>query len=158
MSDVQDCLGVLEYSHNPALNQFLALYRSNLSSLTKGAGDAIFSQCQDPIEIVLILTSIFTIYYNITFPLFLTAADFIIFSETLMFTVGENGRQLCHNVFVINDDILEDTETYTISLTSTDTDVFINNNTASLLIIDENDGNSKFSHLKNSCLFYSIKV
>ena len=58
-----------------------------------------------------------------------------------MFTVGENGRQLCHNVFVINDDILEDTETYTISLTSTDTDVIINNNTASLLIIDENDGN-----------------
>ena len=58
-----------------------------------------------------------------------------------MFTVGENGRQLCHNVFVFNDDILEDTETYTISLTSTDTDVIINTNTASLLIIDENDGN-----------------
>ena len=82
------------------------------------------------------------------FPLIHTAADFFPFTETLIFTEGESGRELCHNILINNDDILEETEIYNISLTSTDTDVTINDNTASLMIIDQIDGN--FLHLEST--------
>ena len=57
-----------------------------------------------------------------------------------MIAVGVSGRQFCHNITVIDDDILEGLETYTVSLTSSDTDVVINTATASLVILDEMDG------------------
>lgn len=58
----------------------------------------------------------------------------------LTFSVGESGRELCHNVSINDDNILEDTETYTIILSSQDTDVIIQDSMANLIIIDEVDG------------------
>ena len=73
-------------------------------------------------------------------PLFLTASDFENASRSLTFSLGESGRELCHEISVIDDEVLEDAETYTVSLTSTDDDVAIAVTTASLIILDETDG------------------
>ena len=70
----------------------------------------------------------------------LPADDFVNFSTSLTFTIGESGREICHNVSVTDDDVLEDTETYTITLSSSDEDIIIQSPTASLVIVDEADG------------------
>ena len=57
------------------------------------------------------------------------------------FTSGESdGGVLCRNISVTDDDILESTETYTVSLTSEDDDVTITIPTASVIILDQIDG------------------
>lgn len=57
------------------------------------------------------------------------------------FTSGESdGGMLCHNISVTDDDILENTETYTVSLTSDDDDVTITIPTSSMIILDQIDG------------------
>lgn len=70
----------------------------------------------------------------------LAATDFSDVSTNLTFTVGKGGRELCHNVLVTDDDILEDTETYMLILSSLDEDVIIQTSTALLVILDETDG------------------
>ena len=70
----------------------------------------------------------------------LTASDFEDFSVNLTFSSGASGREICHNISIIDDEVLEATETYTITLTSSDDDVSIANPTASLLILDAIDG------------------
>ena len=79
----------------------------------------------------------------------------------LTFTVGERGRGLCLNVSVTDDDILEDTETYTITLSSTDEDVLIQSSTALLVILDETDGKLTLKTLPTSLsysLFCTIRI
>lgn len=57
------------------------------------------------------------------------------------FTSGDSGgREVCRNISVTDDDILENTETYTVSLTSEDDDVTITIPTASVVILDQIDG------------------
>ena len=68
------------------------------------------------------------------------ASDFEDFSVNLTFPSGASGREICHEISVIDDEILEATETYTIILTSSDGDVIIAIPTASLIILDEIDG------------------
>ena len=63
-----------------------------------------------------------------------------------MITIGVSGRQFCQDIPVTDDEILEDTETYTLSLTSTDNDVVIATPTASLIILDTIDGNVILMH------------
>lgn len=70
----------------------------------------------------------------------LAATDFSEVSTNLTFTVGESGRELCHNVSVTDDDILEDTETYMLILSSLDKNIIIQTSTALLVILDETDG------------------
>ena len=76
---------------------------------------------------------------------------------SLTFTAGERGRELCHNVSVTDDDILEDTETFTITLSSTDEDILIQSSTALLAILDETDGKLTIKTLPTSlsCILFS---
>ena len=69
-----------------------------------------------------------------------TAADFIDISVSLTFT--ENSEQeLCQNVAIVDDAILEDSETYTIMLSSLDGNAIVQTSTTLLVILDETDGN-----------------
>ena len=61
-------------------------------------------------------------------------------SEVLIFEAGDGGQQLCPNISVTDDEVLEDTETYTVSLSSNETSVSIDVPTASIVILDEADG------------------
>lgn len=68
-----------------------------------------------------------------------------------------NGRELCHNISVTDDDVLENTETYTVSLTSEDDDVTIAIPTASVIILDQIDGTVQVTYcLLNLVLFKPI--
>ena len=57
-----------------------------------------------------------------------------------------SGREFCLDIPVTDDEVLEDTETYTLSLTSIDDDVVIATPTASLIILDTVDGNIILTH------------
>lgn len=68
------------------------------------------------------------------------AADFIEISVSLTFT--ENSEQeLCHSIAIVDDPVLEDSETYTIMLSSLDGNAIIQTSTTLLVILDETDGN-----------------
>ena len=85
---------------------------------------------------------------NLPFFYILLANDIVSpFSGSFLVTIGESGRQFCLDVSVVDDEILEDTETYTLSLTSTDGDVAIATPTASLVILDTTDGKLSFMQL-----------
>ena len=63
----------------------------------------------------------------------------------LTFT-GDSKQELCQNISVVDDAVLEDSETYTIMLSSLDGNAIIQTSTALLVILDETDGN--FTYLK----------
>ncbi len=57
-------------------------------------------------------------------------------------TIRESGEQVCVNVSVVDDLILENTETFTVRPNSTDQDVIIANSTATIVEITDNDSKS----------------
>ena len=71
--------------------------------------------------------------------IFSTGRDFISLSLELVFPPGESGQEICHNLTLIDDAIYEETETYTLSLSSPDDDVNVASPTASFTITDEVD-------------------
>ena len=105
--------------------------------------------------------SLFHLNYPHHYFCLVTADEFSDFSTSLTFTAGERGRELCHNVSVTDDDILEDTEIFTITLSSTDEDILIQSSTALLAILDETDGKLTIKTLPTSLsciLFCKIRI
>ena len=70
-------------------------------------------------------------------------------TQTLVFT-STSGRELCRNITIINDMLLESNEIFTIILSSSDSAVRLTN-TQSLVTIIDDEINSKYS-FKNGFL------
>ena len=70
-------------------------------------------------------------------------------TQKLVFT-STSGRELCHNITIINDMLVESNETFTIILSSSDSAVRLTN-TQSLVTIIDDDITSKYS-FKNGFL------
>ena len=54
------------------------------------------------------------------------------------FTTGSiNGAMICVNITILDDSILEENETFTMTLTTADSDVIIGTTMAAIIIIDD---------------------
>ena len=68
--------------------------------------------------------------------------DFLVLDQDLTITPASNGSQECFNITIIDDSIIEDTEFFRVSLTSTRHNVIVTSSLATVWITD-NDGRCK---------------
>ena len=64
----------------------------------------------------------------------------------------EMGRMLCVNISVVNDDILEDTEIFNVTISTSDDSVVFSRKTADVFVIDD-DGMSMSEEQSNKGLW-----
>ena len=93
--------------------------------------------------------------HPVTLPLqiFPTAADFLLDDSTeIVFQSGFTNSTQCVDIEIVNDATLESSEFFNVVLSSSDPDVVIDNNMASIVIIDD-DGMPIFITI--SCLKFN---
>ena len=74
-----------------------------------------------------------------------TAADFLLLNDSteIVFLSGLTNSTQCVDIEIVNDTILESSEFFNVILSSSDPDVVIENNMASIVIVDD-DGMPRF--------------
>ena len=69
--------------------------------------------------------------------------DFLVLDQDLTISAASNGSRECFNITIIDDSIIEDTEFFRVSLTSTSNDVIVTSSLATVWITD-NDGRFQY--------------
>ena len=69
--------------------------------------------------------------------------DFLVLDQDFTITPSSNGSRECFNITIIDDSIIEDTEFFRVSLTSTSNNVIVTSSSATVWITD-NDGRCQY--------------
>ena len=69
--------------------------------------------------------------------------DFLVLNQDLTITAASNGSRECFDITIIDDSIIEDTESFRVSLTSATENVVVTNSFATVRITD-NDGRCQY--------------
>lgn len=69
--------------------------------------------------------------------------DFLVLNQDLTITAASNGSRECFDITIIDDSIIEDTESFRVSLTSATENVVVPNSFATVRITD-NDGRCQY--------------
>ena len=70
--------------------------------------------------------------------------DFLVLNQDLTITAASNGSRECFDITIIDDSIIEDTESFQVSLTSATENVVVTNSSSATVRITDNDGRCQY--------------
>ena len=70
--------------------------------------------------------------------------DFLVLNQDLTITAASNGSRECFDITIIDDSIIEDTESFQVSLTSATENVVVTNSSSATVRIIDNDGRCQY--------------